>query len=135
MVPTLFNITVAELTNMNTWIGTNCDANIFSKLTPDGYEQLCVMKAGASTTSSISKSTTASPTTSTSTSTGVPPPAPTQPGASTKCKKWHTVVDNDTCYDIANNAGITLDYFYQMNPGVGSNCGSLWKGYAVCIGE
>jgi LysM repeat protein len=65
---------------------------------------------------------------------GVDPPAPTQPGAIAKCAKWHTVVEGDTCWAIADKHGISLENFYLWNPGVGSSCSSLWLGYAVCVG-
>ncbi|KAF3891978.1 NodB Homologuey domain-containing protein [Trichophyton interdigitale] len=76
---------------------------------------------------------TTSPT-ATPTSPGTPPPAPTQPGVASNCQKWHTVVSGDTCYDIAAANGISLDNLYKWNPAVGTNCASLWLGYAVCVG-
>lgn len=155
MAPSLFNITVSELTNLNPWIGSDCDTGIWAHMTNDGYEQVCIMKSdtiqsSSSSTSAMSSSKTSSApmssmsatsstmTTSTTTSqtaSGPPPPAPTQPGTSSKCQKWHTVVSGDTCYDISAAAGIALSEFYRMNPGVGSDCSALWLGYAVCIGE
>lgn len=132
MVPDLFGITVSELTRLNPWIGSNCDTGIWSQLTPDGYEQVCVLGSGTQPTDSpTAKTSTILPTTTT----GTAPPVPTQPGASKNCKKWHTVVAGDGCQSIANAAGISLDEFYRMNTGVGSDCSTLWSGYAVCIGE
>ncbi|GFP55620.1 LysM domain-containing protein ARB_00327 [Trichoderma asperellum] len=52
MVPDLFGITVAELTRLNPWIGSNCDTGIWSKLTSDGYEQVCVLRSGGQPTGS-----------------------------------------------------------------------------------
>lgn len=131
MVPDLFDIIVVELTRLNPWIGSNCDTGIWSQLTLDGYEQVCVLGSGTQPTSL--------PTTTISTvpakTTGTTPPAPTQPGTSKDCKKWHTVVSGDGCWSIANAAGISLDEFYRMNTGVGSDCSTLWLGYAVRIGE
>ncbi|KAF3055159.1 LysM domain-containing protein [Daldinia childiae] len=71
---------------------------------------------------------------STTTGTSMAPPSPTQPGAITTCKVWHTVIAGDGCWAIANGAGISVDDFYKWNPGVGSDCSALWLGYAVCIG-
>ncbi|PYH97518.1 hypothetical protein BO71DRAFT_396087 [Aspergillus ellipticus CBS 707.79] len=124
MLPTSFNISIADATTLNPWIGKDCDAGIWSALSSDGYEQLCVHKAQPPTT-----------TTSTTTSSGgTRPPAPTQPRAIATCKKRHTVVQGDGCWAIANKYGITLDQFYSWNPGVGTSCSSLWLGYAVCVG-
>jgi hypothetical protein len=50
------------------------------------------------------------------------------------CVKWHVVASDDGCWAIANQYAISLDDFYKWNPGVGSNCESLWLGYAVCVG-
>lgn len=50
MAPDLFGITVAELTRLNPWIGSNCDTGVWSKLTPDGYEQVCILGSGAQPT-------------------------------------------------------------------------------------
>ncbi|KAK4163124.1 hypothetical protein QBC43DRAFT_355514, partial [Cladorrhinum sp. PSN259] len=123
MVPYLFGITVAELTRLNPWIGSDCDT--------DGYEQVCILGSDTQPTGSPTTTATTAPTTTT----GTAPPAPTQPGTSENCKKWHTVADGDGCWSIAAAAGISLDEFYRMNPGVGSDCSTLCLGYAVCIGE
>ncbi|UNI22107.1 hypothetical protein JDV02_008028 [Purpureocillium takamizusanense] len=131
MVPNLFNITVAELTRLNPWIGSECDTGIWSQLTPDGYEQVCVLKSSARPTGWPISSTTTTSMTATETT----PPAPTQPGASKDCKKWHKIMSGDDCWSVAKAAGISLDAFYRLNPGVGSDCRTLWLGYAVCIGE
>ena len=132
MVPDLFGITVKELTRLNPWVGSNCDAGIWSQLTSDGYQQVCVLGSGTQPTSSSTKATASPVPTKT---TGAAPPAPTQPGTSKGCKKWHKVVSGDGCWSVANAAGISLDDFYRMNTGVGSDCSKLWLGYAVCIGE
>ncbi|KAK0669897.1 hypothetical protein QBC41DRAFT_302021 [Cercophora samala] len=92
----------------------------------------------SSTTSKPPTSSTQKPPSSTqkptTTTTGTSPPAPTQPGAITSCKRWHVVADGDGCWAIADKYAIALDNFYKWNPGVGGDCGALWKGYAVCVG-
>lgn len=40
----------------------------------------------------------------------------------------------DTCYDLAEDNGISLDDFYAWNPAVGSSCAGLDTGYYVCVG-
>ncbi|KAI4600099.1 hypothetical protein KJ359_001201 [Pestalotiopsis sp. 9143b] len=62
------------------------------------------------------------------------PPGPTQTGIAADCNKWYVAQDNDGCYDIAADNGITLDQFYAWNPAVGSNCENLWPNEAYCIG-
>ncbi|KAK7918376.1 hypothetical protein PG985_010250 [Apiospora marii] len=80
---------------------------------------------------SSSTSTRASPTT-TRAGNGVVTPTPVQTGMVQTCKRFHSVVAGDSCYDIAAGAGISLDTFYSWNPAIGSDCGSLWVDYNVC---
>ncbi|KAL7621054.1 hypothetical protein AAE478_008366 [Parahypoxylon ruwenzoriense] len=130
------DVTIAELMAWNPSLSAeNC---VFQS-----GKSYCIQKDETSTTTSDSGSSTPAPTpptetapstTSTSTTSGAEPPAPTQPGAITTCKVWHTVVSGDGCWAIAEEAGISLDDFYKWNPGVGSDCSALWLGYAVCVG-
>ncbi|KAG6365631.1 hypothetical protein INS49_007242 [Diaporthe citri] len=61
-------------------------------------------------------------------------PTPTEPGAIDSCTVWHCTVSGDTCYDIAQTAGIALDDFYAWNTEVGDDCSDLWLNYYVCVG-
>ncbi|VBB81114.1 Putative protein of unknown function [Podospora comata] len=132
---------------------TTCNQNLWTRMNMDGFIQLCVERAGTGTPSpaTISKASISTPTkppTSTQRPTTAPssitkppastaapkPPAPTQSGANPSCKKWHVVVGGDGGWAISNQYGIALEDFYKWNPGVGSDCGALWKDYAVCVG-
>lgn len=101
-------------------------------MSADGLTQLCILK-GDPTEPDPPPTTTTGAATPTGTS-PVAPPAETQPETSTDCTKWHVVADGDGCWAIANTYGITLDLFYELNPGVGTDCSALWLGYAVCVG-
>jgi len=57
----------------------------------------------------------------------------TQIGIPAGCSKYHKAVKGDTCYDIANTYGITLDQFYAWNPPVGNDCSGLWLDYSYCV--
>lgn len=131
MIPDILGMTQQQLVSLNPWIGSSCDTGIWSQLTNDGYEQLCVQAKTGFPTTTIEPSSTS---TSTATATTSTLAAPTQPGASKDCVKWHKVASGDGCWSIANDAGITLDTFYALNPGVGTDCSTLWLGYLVCIG-
>lgn len=61
-------------------------------------------------------------------------PAPTQPTAVCGCRRWHQVAGGNTCDGIVARYGITLANFHKWNPGVGSDCKSLWVPYYVCVG-
>jgi len=93
----------------------------------------CVGRAGSASSSPTPTPTTASPT-PTPTSTGVTPPGPTQAGIPATCNKYVMQRDGVYCYDMAAEAGITLDQLYQWNPALNGDCSGLWAGYAYCTG-
>lgn len=92
-------------------------------------------------TSTVANATAIATTSATPTETPAPSatvsgsvPTPTEPGAIASCTVWHYAISGDTCYDIAQNAGITLDDFYAWNTELGDDCGNLWLDYYVCVG-
>ncbi|KNG87540.1 LysM domain protein [Aspergillus nomiae NRRL 13137] len=105
----------------NPAVGTSCGG-----LWPDYY--VCVgILSDATTTTTIS-------TTATTTGNGVSTPTPTQAGMVSGCDSFYLVISGDECWDIATQAGITLDEFYTWNPDVGTLCTGLWPDYYVCVG-
>ncbi|KAH8646867.1 LysM domain protein [Xylariales sp. PMI_506] len=78
--------------------------------------------------------TTTTAATTTTAGNGITTPTPTQPGMVSDCDVFHLVVTNDSCYDLAMDAGISLDTFYEWNPAVTDTCAGLDYGYYVCIG-
>ncbi|GAT22555.1 LysM domain protein [Aspergillus luchuensis] len=58
----------------------------------------------------------------------------TIPDTINTCNKWHLVADEDNCWSIKQDAGITAGQFNTWNPYVGSSCANLWLGYWVCVG-
>ncbi|EEQ32195.1 LysM domain-containing protein [Microsporum canis CBS 113480] len=115
-------ITLPDFYSWNPAVGDTC-----STLWPDFY--VCV-----GTTKSTPTKTTFVTSTTTPTGNGIATPTPTQPGMVANCNKFHQVVSGDSCFDISNAAGISLDNFYAWNPTVGNTCSSLWVQYYVCIG-
>ncbi len=64
-------------------------------------------------------------------------PGPTQTGIPDTCNKWMTQKDGKYCQDMANEAGISLACFYELNPAVNTEkgeCQGLMAGDAYCIG-
>ncbi|PIG86000.1 hypothetical protein AARAC_011340, partial [Aspergillus arachidicola] len=73
--------------------------------------------------------TTMTATTTSFTSSTTVTPTPTQEGMVLNCNRFYKVVDNDGCWDIANNHGITTDQFHAWNPAVQDDCSKLWPNY------
>lgn len=63
------------------------------------------------------------------------PPAAVQPGIKQGCLTWYVAKEGDSCYWIAQNNGIDLGHFYELNPALneGGECAGLWLGYAYCL--
>ncbi|KAH9478590.1 LysM domain-containing protein [Psilocybe cubensis] len=127
-----FGITMAQLQTWNPQLNNDCTNLLLG-------EAYCVNGAapGSSITSTPASSTpTVTPTsTPTSTATGsATPPGPTQAGIASNCDKYVLQQDGIFCFDMANNAGITLDQLYAWNPALNGDCSGLWEGYAYCIG-
>ncbi|KAK9794210.1 putative Carbohydrate-binding module family 18 protein [Seiridium cardinale] len=53
--------------------------------------------------------------------------------SNTECGYWYTILDDDTCTDVADTYGISLDNFYFLNPQLNGSCTSLWVGNAYCV--
>ncbi|KAI8949281.1 hypothetical protein F4801DRAFT_603353 [Xylaria longipes] len=132
MVPDLLGMTIEDLVGLNPWIGSNCDAGIWSHLNCEDYVQLCVESGttGPSTTQAPPSSTTPSGT-PTATAVGVSQTntQSQQMNSRGAIREWaltvvHSglatlfawVVSGDACWDISNDYGITLDEFYRLNP-------------------
>lgn len=115
------HIALDDLYAWNPAVGTSCEglqANVY----------ICVGVAATATTT-----TTATKTTGTGSGTVVTP-TPTQTGMVDDCRSFYLVVADDTCYDIAQQHGISLDSFYAWNPAVKTDCSGLQANVYVCIG-
>ncbi|KAL6797935.1 hypothetical protein J3E68DRAFT_448914 [Trichoderma sp. SZMC 28012] len=83
---------------------------------------------------SASKSITPPPPTSTKPSNGITTPTPTEVGIVDNCNAFYFVQSGDSCQDIADKNGITIDEFVSWNKGVGgTRCSGLWAENYVCI--
>lgn len=118
-------IPIASLYAWNPALGTNCGG-----LWPDYY--ICVSLIGQAPPTTTTTTTTTR-TTTTSAGNGIATPTPIQEGMPRNCDRSYRVVPNDSCFDIAAEAGISLPNFYAWNPAVGTNCAGLWPDYYVCI--
>lgn len=117
-IESMFSLTFQQFYAWNPAIGSNC-GNLWLG------EAYCVGVFGSSTSSGS--------TTSTATTGAATAPAPTQSGVASGCKNYYTVESGDSCSAIESQYGISFAQFYQWNPAVGSNCQSLWVGYAYCV--
>ncbi|KIJ27014.1 carbohydrate-binding module family 50 protein, partial [Sphaerobolus stellatus SS14] len=62
------------------------------------------------------------------------PPVPTNaaPGSISPCHKWYTAVSGDSCFEIAQNEGCTVQDLMTWNPSLGTSCLVL-IGVAYCV--
>lgn len=108
---------------------TTCDADLV------GGDAYCVEPlAGWQYANATEPTATASASATVAAVTSTATPAGAEPGTAAGCDVWYYVVENDTCYSIAQEFGITLDQFYAWNTEVGSDCGALWLSAYVCVG-
>lgn len=90
------------------------------------------MERGSTSTTAATHSAT-----STTEGTGVTAPGPTQTGIPDTCNKWMIQKTDKYCQDMADEAGISLGCFYEMNPALNTRkgeCQGLIAGDAYCIG-
>ena len=145
-----WSVTADQLTTWNTWLGSNCDLNLYANLDSGEIRPVCI-----GVNDSVPVGTATAPPTTKTSQTGTVTTAstvPTATGIVANCQKFYTVQPGDTCYNIETIYGITFSQFYQwnlsgmfssLNPhpskfrlmhgAVGSNCENLWLGYAYCV--
>ncbi|KAF2717774.1 carbohydrate-binding module family 50 protein [Polychaeton citri CBS 116435] len=132
-----FQITLDQLYGWNPALKGDCSGLITGNyicVSISTSTSSVVMTSGATSTSTSIRSTSS---TATPTNGGTSPPGPTESGIPSDCDKWVLQKDGIYCYDMAQNAGISLSCLYQMNPALNTNageCQGLYAGYAYCIG-
>ncbi|RDB24798.1 hypothetical protein Hypma_007466 [Hypsizygus marmoreus] len=104
LIGTSFGITFAQFKAWNPQIDDQCS----NLLLDDAY---CVNAPDPTTT--LPTPTPTEP---------VTPPGPTQAGIPSNCNKYVLQQDGIYCYDMANNAGITLAQLYEWNPALNGDC-------------
>ena len=153
-----YSIAASDLAKWNTWLGSDCDTNLYANLTDGDYRPLCVGINATQPVGTISSGVSGTPAPTTVTSGGtttVVSMGPTASGEVAGCQQYHTVVDGDTCYSIETTYDISLAQFYAWNPSgkcrmppsvffsrdaslltnaiVKSDCTGMWLGYAYCV--
>lgn len=124
-------ISVLRLCELNPVLGKNgqnCGTQVWL-----GYYYCVEDKSGGTPTASPTKTP---PTTTTPT--GSPKPTQTQAGISKDCNKFEEAKSGDSCWAIADRAGVDVSSFYAWNTVLGAkgeNCGTqIWPGYFYCVG-
>ncbi|KAF5866876.1 hypothetical protein ETB97_008680 [Aspergillus alliaceus] len=112
-------ITLERLVSWNPEVKTDCSSLWL------GY-YICGKVIGVTP----SPATTTGPTEPTN---GIETPTPILPGMVDNCDKFHMVVDDDQCGNIAHKYSISRNQFTTWNPQIGSGCSGLWLGYYVCV--
>ncbi|KAM7214512.1 hypothetical protein V8F06_010073 [Rhypophila decipiens] len=131
LIAEIHDVTEAQLISWNPVLDSDC-----SGLESGNF--ICVEGEGegtpvSSSSSSSSSSTSSSTTTSTTTSQPPSTPTPTQAGMASGCTYFYRVRSGDNCWDISVAAGISLQTLYTLNPGLGTECASLWPDYFICL--
>jgi len=105
-----YSITVDQLQNWNSWIGTDCDTGLYTNLAYNDERAVCIA-VNASAPTSTAGPGPGSRTTSAGASMG-----PTQTGIVAGCSEYYTVQSGDSCASIDAAYGITFEQFYAWNP-------------------
>ncbi|CAG8010468.1 unnamed protein product [Penicillium nalgiovense] len=111
-------IPLASFYAWNPAVKTDC-----SGLQADEY--VCVGVKLTSTSAVVTATTSVS---------GVTTPSPIQKGMVSTCDTFYDVHPGDSCYDIADTHGVSLDTFYTWNPAVKTDCSGLQPDEYVCVG-
>ncbi|KFX98786.1 hypothetical protein O988_04210 [Pseudogymnoascus sp. VKM F-3808] len=125
-----FDITIAQLTFWNPWVGTDCDAGMYSGLGRSDSRAVCVGVSGSDGPITSLTTTTLPFAATAPTSAATTPLALTQTGIVAGCTRYHTAIEGDGCCNIADAYSVTLDQFYMWNLAVGNDCAGLWLGCA-----
>ncbi|KAM7192238.1 hypothetical protein V8F20_008940 [Naviculisporaceae sp. PSN 640] len=105
-------ITVAQLTQWNPSVGSNCAglwANAYACVSIIGHTPTPVNPGN-----------------------GIQTPTPIQDGMTKSCKTFH-FVSGQTCQSVLDKYKITMANFYKWNPAVGNNCQNMWDKTYVCV--
>lgn len=124
-VEKLYNITDKQFHAWNPAVSSDCKTGFWAQ------EAYCVGVSGSSPT------TTGTPTTTTTSS--VAAPGPTQPNSiASNCNKYAIAPAGGTCFQFAQDNGISVSNLYAWNTVLGpngENCGgSFWAHEYYCIG-
>jgi len=129
------------------WVGTITTYSGYSTFTVPSITQISTIAAPSTTQTSTSAApsttpaSTSAPSSTTQTSTNATPStmqttssaAPMQTGLSKSCTKLYTVAAGASCAGIEQQFNVTFNQLLQWNPAIGTNCESLWVGFAVCV--
>ncbi|KAL2812859.1 hypothetical protein BJX63DRAFT_432363 [Aspergillus granulosus] len=110
-----FDITIEQFYAWNPTVGSNCQ-NLW-------LDYAYCVSSPSRITSSMS---TTSPT-------AMALPGPIRPGTPEDCTEYYVVQSGDGCWAISDAHGIDVETLYAWNPSIGSDCGSIWPDYALCV--
>ena len=112
-----YSVTASQLTTWNTWLGSNCDANLYANLPYNGTRPLCVGVNGTEPVGSVAPGPSKSPSqTVTVSGSSTISTGPTATGEVAGCKQFYTVQSGDSCTNIETTFGISFTQFYAWNP-------------------
>ncbi|MCJ1456788.1 hypothetical protein MMC28_007153 [Mycoblastus sanguinarius] len=129
-----YSVTASQLTTWNTWLGSDCDTNLYANLLVNETRPVCVGVNASEPIGSAAPGPSKKPSQAVSASgTKTVSIGPTASGEVAGCEQFYTVKSGDSCTNIETTYGISFTQFYAWNPSIGKNCENLWLGYAYCV--
>ncbi|KAM4060999.1 lysM domain-containing protein [Hirsutella rhossiliensis] len=66
--------------------------------------------------------------------TPVETPRPIQPGMVRQCRRFHYVEPGQSCFEVQQRYGVSLQDLVRWNPDIGYQCTNMWANTWLCVG-
>jgi hypothetical protein len=104
------HVSIEQLQEWNSWIGSDCNTGLYANLTIDDDRAVCIAVNASAPTM------TAKPGPSTVLATMTASMGPTETGIVAGCTQYYTVEKGDSCASVDAQFAITFAMLYQWNP-------------------
>lgn len=112
-----YSVTASQLTTWNTWLGSDCETNLYANLLVTETRPVCVGVNASEPIGSAAPGPSKKPSQTVSASgTKTVSIGSTASGEVAGCKQFYTVKSGDSCTNIETTYGISFTQFYAWNP-------------------
>ena len=112
-----YSVTASQLTTWNTWLGSDCDTNLYANLLVNETRPVCVGVNASEPIGSATPGPSKQPSQTVSASgSNTVSIGSTASGEVAGCKQFYTVKSGDSCTNIETTYGISFTQFYAWNP-------------------